>query len=91
MSDRAGHDERTGAVSDRAGRGGHETLGRVDGAAVGQSETDDAKLKRGAADRLVVEETLGVLETDGAEEFAIVGLLETDEPNSHLASSKRKV
>ena len=78
-------------MSDRAGQGRHKTLRRVEGAAVGQSETDGAKLTRGAADGLVVEETLGVLETDGAEECAIVGSLETDKPNSHLASSKRKV
>ena len=56
-----------------------------------QSKTDGAKLTLGAADRLDVEEIVGVLKTDSAEEFAIVGLLEMDSADLTLGQSETDV
>ena len=53
-----------------------------------QSETDGAELTLCAVNRLGAKKTLGALETNGAEECAIVGSLETDGAKLTLGQSK---
>ena len=48
-------------------------------------------MRQTAADRLGAEETFGALETDGAEECAIVGSLETDRAELTLSQSETEV